>query len=376
MRWVQKGFLLLCLAMGTVAAEAAVPAAGDTVYYRLSREWSLPLSDDEAPYVLRDPAPRSIPPVLLGTWVTPVGRLYLVDEITGQLVALDPPGREVFRVGRAGEGPEEHRGSGDPLPWPGCAIARSDCVIGAKIIRYDGEGRFLDRVALQGQREYLRVLPLQDGGVGIGVTIEPGQASTMEIVATLVVFDADGEVRAEIQTGRNVLSFGTKALRHEEDMEVIPRVATDGDRRIYVQPDPYRWEIACYDPDLHLLWRRQRDVRPLPKTGAALAAAEAEATPVYAPSRRRHVIRRLVGRPGGELWVETDRRHDSPGVRVLERFNAGGEAVGSCRVTGRPQRAGRTAFCGDRVLWVRPADSEDLDGPFLEVYRLVPASPG
>ncbi len=168
-------------------------------------------------------------------------------------------------------------------------------------------------------------------------------------------------------------AMGTGYTPQEDDFEVIPRVAMGEDERVYVQRDMYRWEVECYDEELHLLWQCHRDIDPTERTPAEIEAHRASSTFGFEPSKYRHVIRRIVPRVDGEVWVETmARKAATDGTVVLDRIDSQGKVIGRAHLSGLPAAEGEFEIFGDRLLWKLDDDAEGEAGlPYLAVYRLV-----
>jgi hypothetical protein len=364
--------LLLLLGPGLLPRAAGTDApAGPS--YRVEEIWRIERGDDP-PYSLFDPELNSIPPALMGVMLDDEDNLYLSDAITEKLLKIRPDGSEAFAVGSVGEGPEDHLGQGEPLRWPGCGIARSDYSRQAKVICYDEEGHFQGAIPLEGFDLYLRLWGLPDGGLGVALKMYGSPAGGMKVRIYLTRLDPDGALLDSLMIKQaSYPPMGTSRELTEADFEINPRVAIAEDGRLYVQRDMYRWVIECFDSHLRPLWVCSRDVSPRTRTEGELAAIET--TSGLPPSPHEHVIRRIVPRAGGEVWVETlPTERAADGAVLLDRIGREGESLPPVALAGLPEAEGDYEISGDRLLWKLDDDAPPDAGksPYLAVYRIVP----
>jgi len=362
--------VITCLSLSPAMAEDGAEA---TVQYRLEQQFVIERGDDP-PYSLIDPDPLSIPPSLMGVQLDGENCIYLCDNITDQLIKIGPDGREQFAVGSRGEGPEDHADAGEPLFWPGCGIARSDCSAAPKVILYDGAGGFLSSIELEGYDQVNRIWVAGDQVVAVAADMDGVPLSGVKIQTYLLTLQPDGAVMQSLPVCQAELPpMGGDKIPHETDFEVIPRVAVDSGGNIYLQRDLYSYVVECYDADLQLRWICERDV-PTPKwSDEEFAARKADREPYIDAHEYRHVIRRIVPGVDGTVWVERTGQEAAPGNVLLDRIGAAGEFRGLAELTGLPEVAGEYLIFGDRLLWKVDDDAEvtGADIPYLVVYRLV-----
>ncbi len=376
LRPVASSLLLLLLILSgpglLLGAEGEGAQAGPG--FKLEEIWRIERGDDP-PYSLFDPELNSIPPTLMGVMLDDEDNLYLSDAITEKLLKIRPDGSEAFAVGSVGEGPEDHLGQGEPLWWPGCGIARSDCSQQPKVICYDEEGHFQRAIPLEGFDLYLRLWGLPAGGLGVALKMYGSPAGGMKVRIYLTRLDPDGALLDSLLIKQaSYPPMGTSRELTEADFEINPRVAIAEDGRLYVQRDMYRWVIECFDSHLRPLWVCSRDVTPRTRTEAELAAIVT--TTGLPPSPREHVIRRIVPRAAGEVWIETLPTERTPeGAVLLDRIGREGESLPRVTLAGLPEAEGDYEISGDRLLWKLDDDAPPDAGksPYLAVYRIVPA---
>jgi hypothetical protein len=356
-------------------ATEAGTAAGDLTC-RVREIWSLE-RDGDPPYSLFNPEMWSLPPTLMGVLIDETDNVYVADRITETLVKIAPGGGVVFQKGSLGEGPEDHRDQGEPILWPDCTVARSDCAATAKVIRYDAAGDFLDATEIAGSRNYVRILGTREFGVGISLDMNGTPVSGMQIDVYLETISPAG-----LPTDSLLLRSAKLPPAHpgeplnETALEILPRVDVSDDGCIFVQRDPYVWKLERLDGELNLVWRCERDVEPRARAPEELERRRA-VTMGLEPAPYEHVIRRLLPRSHGEVWVETPVDQPVPpgGTIILDRISPAGEYVGTVRLSGLPSAPGEFRTFGDRLLWKLDDDYEPTDvaagePPYLAIYAM------
>jgi hypothetical protein len=136
------------------------------------------------------------------------------------------------------------------------------------------------------------------------------------------------------------------------------------------------WKLERLDGELNLVWRCERDVEPRARAPEELERRRA-VTMGLEPAPYEHVIRRLLPRSHGEVWVETPVDQPVPpgGTIILDRISPAGEYVGTVRLSGLPSAPGEFRTFGDRLLWKLDDDYEPTDvaagePPYLAIYAM------
>lgn len=349
------------------ALSAASQAAGEVQEYRL-----VPISTifagSDPPYSLTREETNNVPPTLLGLKLASDG-LYICDDVTDRLIKLDFEGSEVFSVGSRGSGPEDHIGTGEPISWPGCAVARTDCSESPKLICYNEHGSFLRSIRLEGFNQYLRILRGGTRGFGLALVMEWRPENAIDLTVYLAAISDKGALLDSVLVGQRRLEYPT--VPREEDFEITPRLVSDGAGRLYMQRDVYSWDVECFDEDLNLIWRRRKDVNLIPRSSEERQGrgpwGDASAT-------HHHAIRQIYPRSGGDVWIQETAGSGDPGEIRLTRLDDKGQDAGEVIIRGLPEAYGDMLIVDERVVWKRDDDvkvvKEEL---YLAVFRLVPA---
>jgi hypothetical protein len=300
--------------------------------------------------------------------------IYLCDKISETLIEIAPDGEEVFAVGAKGEGPEDHRDEGEPLFWPGCHIARSDCSSDPKVILYGEGGEFLRAISLEGYSQYNRLWYAGGQAVGVATKMDGTPMSGMTVDVFLVTLGPEGKLKNEIGISTKKLPAMDSGVElTETDWEIFPRLAIGDDGRIYVVRNLYAYALECYSPELELLWRLEQDVPAPRRTAAEIAERRVKIDGGFEPSQFKHVLRRIIPRADGEVWLErSDQGLSRPGQVVLDRISRDGRIVGHGSIEGLPRLPGDYVIRGDRLIW-KTDDDVDAAGamvPYLVVYRV------
>ncbi|MBU8869706.1 MAG: hypothetical protein KOO60_02415 [Gemmatimonadales bacterium] len=305
---------------------------------------------------------------LLGAFVDSTGNVYICDRITDQLIKLNPRGEEVFAIGSLGEGPEDHRGFGELLSWPGSRIARTDCVLPSKIIIYDVDGAFLWDVDLGTQDTLTRLFWNGKYAIGSHTWFDYDPSGT-EVKTSLRLLSDDGVEIEKIPMGRIFLD--PERVPTMEEMWIYPYVAVSEDGFCFVQQDLYGGRVDCYDQDLDLAWSFDCGWQPVPLTPEEFA--ESKRQPIFASIH--HTIRRMFARRDGEVWIQSWTSEQAGEYVVFEAFGQEGNRLGFIHIFGLPKEAGSWALHGSKVLWIAKgkvdAENANVTIPYISVFDLV-----
>lgn len=230
---------------------------------------------------------------------------------------------------------------------------------------------------MKGNQTYIRILGAREFGLGIDFQSDGTPCEGMTVAIHLVVLSSGGaRLDSQLVNTIEFPAFDPQQPVSETLFEVVPRIALSEDGFIFVQRDPYRWDVECFTRDLTLQWRLQRDIEPLERTAAELEARR-KINMGLEPGPLKHFIRRMIPREGGEVWIETVQ--DGPSVRdglLLDQIDRRVEHVGSVKLTGLPDAAGEFRTFGNRVLWKLHDDFDLAEAgadppPYLAAFRLV-----
>ena len=146
--------------------------------------------------------------------------------------------------------------------------------------------------------------------------------------------------------------------------------------KVFVQRDLYRWRIECLDQHLQPIWTIEQDISARKRTPEELHLREEQMMMKFIPAKYHHVIRQMVPRDDGSLWVRTDSSKEVSGQVVFSQWSAEGQRGANIVIHGLPTVLGRFVIDGEWLLWTRHADWESEfdqyeEQPYIALYRLV-----
>lgn len=376
-----KQLLLIWISVSSFLGAFSALAEDSTVeVYSTVAQWIKPYDVDQAIGFL-DPERNSIPEELYGVAIANDGSILVNDRITDASILIDPQGNTSAALGQVGEGPEDHRELGDALFLDNGNCGAFDCSFAKKIVVFRRDGSYASTVYLGGYRQYVRLLRCGDGYVGLAVAPRADNTGGLSLTIGLASFWPNGAIRDSLQLEEHELPPPDPNVRmKEEDFEIIPRITSGPLGRIYVQEDLYKWRIACLDRELQPLWTIEQDINPRERTADEIEQRRDQMMQKLIPARYHHVVRQMIARDDGTLWVRSDGQTELPGHLRFSCWNAEGKRERDVSVQGLPHVAGRVIIKGDWMFWARPADWELEEGqyegqPYMALYRLVSEGP-
>ena len=364
----------VCCAFSSEAAEVALShtSTSPVSTYQLDLIWEIGRGPDPL-YSLPDAELLSIPANLYGATLDYNGSLLLFDRISERLIAIDPSGEQRFAVGERGDGPEDHRGSGEPLLLSSDRIGLSDCSVGSKVIVYDGLGTYLETIPLEGFSEVNRVWAIDDDLLALVMERTGSPKQGMNVAVYLVRMDQNGiELARTLLREAVIPGFDLTNPPREEDFWIIPRVEVGSTGFVFIQADLYSNTVECLAPDFSRVWSLDGPWRAPKRSEAELDALSANSGIQW--SDNLHSISRVVPRAGATVWVGGKENSSSgSGELLLDLVGEDGVVQGKVRLVGLPYLPGDFRVVGDFVLW-KTEDQHWDDGidsvPYFRVYKL------
>jgi len=356
----------LCFCAMFLAPMASLSQDAATTY-DLQQQWSIE-RDKDSRYALE--RRYFIPDELVGAFVDDAGAVYLCDKLTESLVKLGPGGSEVYSEGSVGDGPEDHRGAGEPVPWGEGLIARADGAVAPKIILYRTTGEYLESLAPDLDGQIARLFWNGTNGLAVALLNQFLPPDAFEFSTHLYRLDNGKVVQERKLRSRRVVRAPSKP---ERDVWDVPRMAVSADGYCFIQSDLYGNVIECLDRELKPLWSITGAWQPTPRSPAEIAEIQSQGMAWLEPSAVNQTVRRLVARSGGEVWVEPWRTDAGAGMAELESFGPGGRKQGLVRLVGVPNLPGEWILRGNKVLWITSDEADVANGsiPYIVVYDLV-----
>lgn len=354
----------------------ALTGGHDKDTYSLERRWALPYDPDTAIEFL-DPEIHSIPDELYGVAIGADGSVLVSDRITDRVYLINTDGEIAAILGQSGEGPEDHRDLGDPIFMTDGSCGVFDCSFAKKLVKFNEDGQYRGTIILRGYEQYVQLMRCGDGYLGLAVASQPVQLGGHHIDVYLASLLPNGAVRDTLwMKNLDLPPFDPDHRLEEDDFEIIPRLASGLAGRVFIQKDLYRWRIECFDNELRPLWTIEQDVSARERTPAELQLHTQQMTMNFIPSRYHHIIRQMVPRNDGSLWVRSDDPNEVPGKLFFSQWSAKGQRGADIVINGLPPVAGRINIEGEWLFWTRHADWEreahNYEGqPYIALYRLV-----
>jgi len=382
-RMTSRSIRLLIICTSATFISWASPALGESsnanVISAVS-QWTRPYDVDLSIGFL-DPEANSIPEELYGVAIANDGAILVSDRITDAAILIDPHGTTSAALGQAGEGPEDHRELGGALFLDNGSCGVFDSSFAKKVVVFERDGSYASTIYLGGYRQYVRLLRCEDGYVGLAVAPRANNSGGLSLAVGIASFWPNGAVRDTLQLVDHELPPPDPNVRmKEEDFEIIPKIASGPSGRIFVQEDLYKWRIECFDRELKSLWTIERDVSARERTAEETQQRRDQMMQKLTPARCHHIIRQMIARDDGALWVRSDGQTEPPGQLRFSRWNAEGKRESDVSIQGLPHVAGRVIIEGDWLFWTRPADWELEEGqyagqPYMALYRLMREDP-
>ncbi len=352
-----------------IVAVVDSPAKSPVVEFALVQEWSVAQSAD-VPFAF---GPEGFyPSELIGAVVDTNGVVFVCDRISEKLIKLGYGGDEVFAVGTVGEGPEDHRGAGEPVVLPTGGIARADFSMSPKVLFYKSDGTFDHSWSFDVDGELVRLfwngaswVALASRGVFSG--------GSLKISTWLVALDSNGNTLGDRELLKVDLP-GPGSTVSEDVLWTIPRVAVSDDGFTFVQSSLYSTRVECYDRDLRLVWAIENQWPLVRRADNEPADLQISGNSKVVPAVYHQSIRSMFARENGEVWIQPQvKLGGAPGTVEFLAFGKNGEPLRGIRLIGLPETPGRIALHGDKLLWVV---DEDVEGeynqtPFMAVFKLV-----
>ena len=364
--------MIKCIVYGLVII--AIANSGTSVLgnetYCLKQLWKLERQDDPE-FSLFDLSQFSAPQDLFGVRIDEKDRLIVADRISYKLLSLNEDGSARLLMGGQGQGPEEFFADGEPIDWPGFVYARTNCDYRTKIVGFDEFGKYSDSIDLEGEGQVMRMWEAGDSIFGITSQMRRTDRGGVDIKMRLYKYNKAGGVESEMLLRERELPPPGPGVRiREEDLEVAPIIGV-GYGRIYVVYDRYEYRIDCLNWDLEKQWTyvRESKLESRPK-GEASEDGESWKTPAeFYP-----VIRRLVPRSNGDLWIEMGGPPKTLSRVEYERLDSMGEPKDSVMLVGGIDLPGNYVVWGDRLLWKSDDDLSVPDGddsiPYFVLYEI------
>ena len=212
---------------------------------------------DSTDIYLRDARSDDMPEQLLGVLYNN-DALYVYDEISEGMIAIDCSGNIRFRYGTVGPGPGEHYGHCDPIMWGGRSLALVDYGLPTEVIVLDDKGGYVSSLSLEAMHNSVQVLWSGDRAISVEHHHEIDR-NWVTVFVELVSYNSTGAAISSAVIGEKYLDMRPGHDVLAEDLEIFPRIA-GRDGRIYVQPDVHVPLIRCYTSKLELIWEKALDV--------------------------------------------------------------------------------------------------------------------
>jgi len=363
--------------LAIILAGAPAACAGDkeTVAYSLEAIWTRPY-DSETAVGFLDPEKNSIPEELYGVAIATDGQVLVSDRIGDRAILINMAGETAAYFGQPGEGPEDHRHLGEPVFLHDGNYGLFDCSFAKKLVSFKADGQYCGTAYLGGYEQYVRLMRCGDGYLGLAVVSQAEPRGGIKLDLCVATLWPNGAVRDTLWLGSHGLPPADPDRRmKEEDFEIIPKLASGPAGRVFVQNDLYRWRIECLDSKLQPVWTIEQDVKARERTPEELKLRRERMMQKLIPARRHHVIRQLVPRDSGALWVRSDNTNEAPGQMVFSQWSAEGQRSSDVVISGLPLVAGRVVIEGEWLFWTRHPDWEleadrYEDQPYMAFYRL------
>lgn len=358
-----------------VQSKAEVNPGEADCEFHLIPVWKLNRGDDP-PFSVPNLEKESVPRDLFGLRIDSDDNLYVVDTITNKLIKINPEGEFIFEVGQLGDGPEDVQILGEPIFWPGFDVAQTDYSYGSKIVGYAADGSYVDSVYLESEGMINRMWDMGGVLVAVSSNLMRNDEGGFDIKVGLVLYDSSGKVSRQRQIVEKSLPPPKSGDNpNERDFELLPLVNCGPDGRIYVVPDPYQYQVECYDAKLEQLWVAERIVDPITVTDKDLEWKKSILPGKFEPAKIYHAIDKLVPRADGTVWVLRGgpRIMMSSESFAFETFGPNGEPGKQVRLSGFPGELGDFAVFDNRVIWKLNDDVESVDNeiPYIGVFSIV-----
>ncbi|MCP4089296.1 MAG: hypothetical protein GY746_05845 [Gammaproteobacteria bacterium] len=367
---------LLILTVSLAMAPMSFADDQEILKYSLEMQWSRSF-DAETAIGFLDPERNSIPEDLYGVAIDADGLVLVSDRITDRVILINSEGENAKIFGQSGEGPEDHRTLGEPIFLDDGNCGVFDYSFNKKLISFGADGQYREAVYMGGYDQYIRLMRCGYGYLGMAVDSQFGQKGEYYLDLFLATLSPNGAVQDTFLLGEhNLPPFDPNHRMKEEDFEIIPKLTSGPAGKVFVQRDLYRWRIECLDQHLRPIWTIEQDISARKRTPEELHLREEQMMMKFIPAKYHHVIRQMVPRDDGSLWVRSNNSKEVSGQVVFSQWSAEGQRGANIVIHGLPPVLGRFVIDGEWLLWTRHADWESEfdqyeEQPYIALYRLV-----